>query len=42
MSLQPDAILDACGLNDQNCNFRDAVNLNNLDDWNEFHSAVLK
>jgi hypothetical protein len=35
-------IFGACGLNDQSCNFRDAVNLNNLDDWNEFHSAVLK
>jgi hypothetical protein len=35
-------IFDSCGLNDQNCNFRDAVNLNNLDDWNEFHAAALK
>jgi hypothetical protein len=22
--------------------FKDAVNLNNLDDWHEFHQAVLK
>jgi hypothetical protein len=35
-------IFNSCGLNDQSCNYRDAVNLNNLDDWNEFHSAVLK
>lgn len=35
-------IFTACGLNDQNCSYRDAINLNNLDDWNEFHSAVLK
>jgi len=35
-------IFTGCGLNDADCSFRDAVNLNNLDDWNEFHSAVLK
>jgi hypothetical protein len=35
-------IFDATGLNDSTCSFRDAVNLNNLDDWNEFHAAVLK
>jgi hypothetical protein len=35
-------IFAASGLNDTNCNFRDAVNLNNLDDWNEFHAANLK
>src|SRR4051812_28161034 len=35
-------IFNSCGVNDQSCNYRDAVNLNNLDDWNEFHSAVLK
>lgn len=35
-------IFDATGLNDSACSFRDAVNLNNLDDWNEFHAAVLK
>ena len=32
-------ILDANGLADGP---RDAVNLNNLDDWKEFHDAVLK
>ena len=35
-------VFAASGLNDSNCNFRDAVNLNNLDDWNEFHAANLK
>jgi hypothetical protein len=35
-------IFSASGLNDENCKFRDAVNLNNLDDWNEFHAANLK
>ncbi|MDX1952056.1 MAG: DUF5069 domain-containing protein [Verrucomicrobiota bacterium] len=35
-------IFSASGLNDQDCSFRDAINLNNLDDWNEFHQAVLK
>jgi hypothetical protein len=35
-------IFGACGLDDSKCNFRDAVNLNNLDDWNEFHAAALK
>lgn len=35
-------VFNSCGLNDQSCTYRDAVNLNNLDDWNEFHSAVLK
>jgi hypothetical protein len=35
-------IFGACGLSDSDCAFRDAVNLNNLDDWNEFHAAVLK
>ncbi|MBK9138512.1 MAG: DUF5069 domain-containing protein [Verrucomicrobia bacterium] len=33
------AILSANGLTDGP---RDAVNLNNLDDWKEFHEAVLK
>ena len=32
-------ILEASGLSDGP---RDAVNLNNLDDWKEFHEAVLK
>lgn len=35
-------ILSASGLQDDATAFRDAVNLNNLDDWNEFHSAALK
>jgi hypothetical protein len=36
------SIFSANGLNDSNCSFRDAVNLNNLDDWYEFHQSVLK
>ena len=35
-------ILSASGLQDDASACKDAVNLNNLDDWNEFHSAVLK
>ncbi len=35
-------VFAASGLDDSSCNFRDAVNLNNLDDWNEFHAANLK
>jgi hypothetical protein len=35
-------IFAANGLNDTNTAARDAVNLNNLDDWYEFHQAVLK
>jgi hypothetical protein len=35
-------ILGACGLADDASAAKDAVNLNNLDDWNEFHQAVLK
>jgi hypothetical protein len=35
-------VLSAAGLPDDSSAFRDAVNLNNLDDWTEFHSAVLK
>jgi hypothetical protein len=35
-------IFAASGLDDSNCAFRDAVNLNNLDDWKEFHEAELK
>jgi hypothetical protein len=35
-------IFSANGLSDAACSFRDAVNLNNLDDWKEFHAAVLK
>ena len=35
-------ILSANGLPDDATAPRDAVNLNNLDDWKEFHDAVLK
>jgi hypothetical protein len=35
-------IFAANGLTDSTCAFRDAVNLNNLDDWKEFHEAALK
>ena len=34
-------ILGACGLADDAKAPKDAVNLNNLDDWYEFHQAVL-
>lgn len=36
------SILEANGLPDDEAAPRDAVNLNNLDDWMEFHAAVLK
>ena len=35
-------IAKECGVADDASLARDAVNLNNLDDWNEFHRAVLK
>ena len=35
-------ILGANGIPDEPAAPRDAVNLNNLDDWYEFHQAVLK
>ena len=35
-------ILSASGIADDQSAFRDAVNLNNLDDWQEFHAAALK
>ena len=35
-------ILGANGLNDDGSVLPDAINLNNLDDWFEFHAAVLK
>jgi hypothetical protein len=35
-------ILEANGLPDDFACAKDAVNLNNLDDWKEFHEAVLK
>ena len=34
-------ILSACGMTDDASAPKDAVNLNNLDDWYEFHRAVL-
>ena len=36
------SILGACGIADDSSAPKDAVNLNNLDDWYEFHQAVLK
>ena len=36
------SILGANGIADEPSAPRDAVNLNNLDDWYEFHQAVLK
>src|SRR6266576_1218535 len=36
------AILGACGVADDDSAAKYAVNLNNLDDWHEFHQAVLK
>jgi hypothetical protein len=35
-------ILGSCKISDDGNAFKDAVNLNNLDDWHEFHQAVLK
>ena len=35
-------ILGTCGLAEDASAAKDAVNLNNLDDWNEFHQSVLK
>ena len=35
-------ILGSCGIADDTSAFKDAVNLNNLADWHEFHQAVLK
>ena len=35
-------VLGACGIPDDVSAPKDAVNLNNLDDWYEFHQAVLK
>jgi hypothetical protein len=34
-------VLGACGLADDASALKDAVNLNNLDDWYEFHRVVL-
>ncbi len=36
------SILSANGIPDEASAPKDAVNLNNLDDWKEFHEAVLK
>jgi hypothetical protein len=35
-------ILGSCSISDDASAPKDAVNLNNLDDWYEFHQAVLK
>ena len=35
-------ITNECGIADDASTAKDAVNLNNLDDWNGFHQAVLK
>ena len=35
-------ILGGCAVSDDASTAKDAVNLNNLDDWQEFHQAVLK
>ena len=35
-------ILGSCGIADDASAAKDAVNLNNLDDWHEFHQAVLR
>jgi len=35
-------IVGTCGIADDAAAPKDAVNLNNLDDWYEFHQAVLK
>jgi hypothetical protein len=35
------SILDANGITDEG-KIKDAINLNNLDDWYEFHASVLK
>src|SRR5438552_12349429 len=35
-------ILSSCGIPDDASAPKDAVNLNNLDDWYEFHQAALK
>ena len=35
-------VLGSCGIADDASAPKDAVNLNNLDDWYEFHQAVLK
>ena len=37
-----EGILGSCGIADDASAAKDAVNLNNLDDWYEFHQAVLK
>jgi hypothetical protein len=36
------SILGSCGIADGASTPKDAVNLNNLDDWYEFHQAVLR
>ena len=36
------SVLGACNIADDSSAPKDAVNLNNLDDWYEFHQAVLR
>ena len=36
------SVLSACDIADEDSAPKDAVNLNNLDDWYEFHQVVLK
>ena len=36
------SVLGSCKIPDDASAFKDAVNLNNLDDWYEFHQSVLK
>lgn len=36
------SVLSASGLADDGASPKDAIGLNNLDDWQEFHEAVLK
>jgi hypothetical protein len=36
------SILGASGIADDGAAFKDAVNLNHIDDWFEFHQAELK
>ena len=34
-------IFGATGLSDDNCSFRGAIDLNNLEDWNDFHAQEI-
>ena len=39
--LDPSPLPGDCGLNDDGCSERDAVNLNNYEDWCEFHQQEI-